>query len=139
MNKTIQIDIDDALNEILDNTSLSENESNELYNKIVDNLKFKKDGKNQIDSVELNVDVDIDDDVVDYLDNCSDYEIDNILSYISYTNSEISELESKIEELEDNQLYNIRNLNDFYKLEILKEFFYKYSWEELEIIKKQLK
>jgi hypothetical protein len=126
MDKDIKINIYDALCEILDYTTLDENDKDEIYNKIISNLELKN--SILVDSIELNLDIDLeDDDVIDYLNNsCKPNEITDILEQCDY-------IFPKVEE--ENI---IKNLEDYYKYEILKDFFNKYSWEELENIKKHL-
>lgn len=78
-------------------------------------------------SEEVNVDVRLDD-VVDNLSNFSDEELKYLKDSI---NKELSEEDP-------NSVFGVNNLEDEFKVKILKEMFHKYSWEELDKIKNLL-
>ena len=67
-------------------------------------------------------------DIINNLNEFNGKELENLRDAI---NNEIGH-----EEISNT--FGVNNLEDEQKIKILKEFFYKYTWEELEIIKKSL-
>jgi len=66
------------------------------------------------------------DDIIDNVSNFSQADLKMICNEVSYR-------------IKDNKNIVVNTLDDTYKLEILKEFFDEYTWEELEDIKKKIK
>lgn len=64
---------------------------------------------------------------------------DVILNLDEFNDKEMEQLKYAINEKDsDNNFFKIETLDEHYKVKILKEFFNKYSLEELDKIKKQL-
>ena len=78
--------------------------------------------------------------------NESDYDVhmDDIIDNLkSFNDKELMELMENLETLMNKdtpkkESFEIKNLDDYHKIGILKEMFDKYSWSELEKIKKSL-
>ena len=70
-----------------------------------------------------------------------DVNIFDIINNIdSFNTTELSALKKSINRNTQNSIsIESTTLDEYYKIKILKEFFDKYSWEELEEIKKQIK
>ena len=69
------------------------------------------------------------------------YMRDIISSLNDFESDELEDLRDAIDKeigIDNNPIFDIENLEDEQKIKILKEFFDKYSWEELEKIKKSL-
>lgn len=70
-----------------------------------------------------------------------DIDIDDIIDNLNkFNKDELEELKESIDEElgceQSDNLFDVNNLEDEFKIKILKEMFYKYSWEELDKIKK---
>ena len=91
--------------------------------------RFDNDFLNGYMTVTTEADVDIYmRDIINNLNEFNGKELENLRDAI---NNEIGH-----EEISNT--FGVNNLEDEQKIKILKEFFYKYTWEELEIIKKFL-
>jgi hypothetical protein len=77
---------------------------------------------------ETEYDVDMDD-IIDNLSSFSDSELERLMETLDSNNNNSGIVGESME---------IKNLDDYHKVGILKEMFDKYSWSELEEIKKSL-
>ena len=133
-NEQANINIEDILEDILNVTTLSDLEKDNISNKILTSLKLVKDKKGlekEIETIKHSVDIqDIDieeDDVIEYLNGCWSGTRERILKKHGYKEEDYEDFDLKI---------NYKTLEDEYKGQIVSELFEKYSWLELEEIKK---
>jgi hypothetical protein len=90
-------------------------------------LKNRK--KRRMGCMTVSQDVDVDIYMRDIISSLSDFDTDELEDLRDAIDKEIGE--------GDNPIFGINNLEDEQKIKILKEFFNKYTWEELEIINKK--
>lgn len=82
-------------------------------------------------SFTLNQDVGVDVYIQDIIDNLSDFGTEELKDLRDAIDQEVGDETF-------NNIFGANNLEDEQKVKILKDLFYKYTWEELEKIKKSL-